>query len=398
MVPSMRISTLFLVLLSSTIFSLNTALSNSKPFKKIIIDSSNNIALDDQHFYLALPSSFNKKQVQLLREFVQQRIKTSLQSDIYVFGDMLSWVNSRWDHDGSMSPANMSSMDILEAAEQGRNFSCNEYANVFTDIMHSLGYIVRTIGVTTGDIAYGGMGVSHSLCEAWSNDLQQWILIDPQFGLMIKHGQKYVNYAQLQDLIAKKKEKEIQFEYYDARKKTVKVKEELRGQYLAFIKQYNAFMMVNARLSGKDVLHVLPIGKQAQFLTNQGGNTRPLIFFDDISRAYFTINRTHILFDYNIPSGDAGAYAASDTLLTQELFMENMAKNASIPDYTVTFSNNMPWFSHYEMKFNAENAWKKVPGNTMKLLLQEGKNTIEVRSVNLAGIPGPITFMHIRYQ
>jgi hypothetical protein len=371
---------------------------SSKPLKKIIIDSSNNIALDDQHYYLSFPANFNKKQVQMLKEFIQQRLKPRIQSDIQAFGDILSWVNSRWDHDGSMSPANMSSMEILEAAENGRNFSCNEYANVFTDIMHSQGYVCRTIGVATADIAYGGMGVSHSLCEAWSNELNAWILIDPQFGLMIKHGKQYVNYLELQDLIAKKKEKELQFEHFDARKKTAKEKEELRKNYLDFIKQYNAYIMFNARQASKDVLHVLSLGEYSQFLTNQGGNTRPLIFLNSAEKAYYTLNRTHVLFDFNIPSGDAGSLSASDTALTQSAFMERMAETASIPDFTLNFSNNMPWFSYYEMRFNEENVWKKVSANSMKLILREGKNSIEVRAVNQAGIPGPITFMKIRYQ
>lgn len=334
----------------------------------------------------------------MLKEFIQQRLKPRIQSDIQAFGDILSWVNSRWDHDGSMSPANMSSMEILEAAENGRNFSCNEYANVFTDIMHSQGYVCRTIGVATADIAYGGMGVSHSLCEAWSNELNAWILIDPQFGLMIKHGKQYVNYLELQDLIAKKKEKELQFEHFDARKKTAKEKEELRKNYLDFIKQYNAYIMFNARQASKDVLHVLSLGEYSQFLTNQGGNTRPLIFLNSAEKAYYTLNRTHVLFDFNIPSGDAGSLSASDTALTQSAFMERMAETASIPDFTLNFSNNMPWFSYYEMRFNEENVWKKVSANSMKLILREGKNSIEVRAVNQAGIPGPITFMKIRYQ
>jgi hypothetical protein len=372
--------------------------SFSKPLKKIIIDSTNNVALSDRHYYLSIPSAYNKKQVQMLKEFIQQRFKPKMQSDIQAFGEILSWVNSRWDHDGSMSPANMSSMEILEAAEQGRNFSCNEYANVFTDIMHSLGFVCRTIGVATSDIAYGGMGVSHSLCEAWSNDLNKWILIDPQFGLLIKQGNQYVNFAELQVLLSKKLDKSIQFEHFDIRKKTTKEREQLRTEYLEFIKQYNAYIMFNARLSGKDILHVLPLGSYPQFLTSQGGNTRPLIFLSTINDAYFSLNRTHMLFDFNIPSGDAGSVAAIDSNLTQELFMERMAETASIPDFTISFSNNMPWFSHYEMRFNEDDSWKKISGNTMKLLLRNGKNTIEVRSINQAGIAGPITFMKVRYQ
>jgi len=50
------------------------------------------------------------------------------------------------------------------------------------------------------------------------------------------------------------------------------------------------------------------------------------------------------------------------------------------------------------MRFNEDDSWKKISGNTMKLLLRNGKNTIEVRSINQAGIAGPITFMKVRYQ
>lgn len=395
---TMQSSTFLSFLLSIGILFSFQEQTIAKPFKKIIIDSSNNVSLDDQYYYLSVPATYNKKQVQMLKEFIQQRFKPRMQSDIQSFSDILSWINSRWDHDGAISPTNMSSMEILEAAENGRNFSCNEYANVFTDIMHSLGYVCRTIGVATEDIGYGGMGVSHSLCEAWSNDLNKWILIDPQFGLLVKHGKQYVHYAELQDLLSKKKEKEIQFDYHDARKKTIKEKDQLRVDYLDFIKHYNAVIMFNARLSGRDVLHVWKMGNQSQFLTNQGGNTRPLIFLNDYEKAYFSLNRTHILFEFNVPSGDAGSIAASDSVLTQDLFLERMAESASVPDFTLTFSNNMPWFFYYEMRYNEDNSWKKVSGNTMKLILKEGKNSIEARAVNQAGIAGPITFMKIRYQ
>ena len=50
------------------------------------------------------------------------------------------------------------------------------------------------------------------------------------------------------------------------------------------------------------------------------------------------------------------------------------------------------------MRFNEDDSWKKVSGNIMKLILKEGKNSIEARAVNQAGIAGPITFMKIRYQ
>jgi hypothetical protein len=156
--------------------------------------------------------------------------------------------------------------------------------------------------------------------------------------------------------------------------------------------------MYYARLNGRDVFHVLNLGNHSQFLTNQGANTTPLIFLNRLDQAYFSLNRTHILYEFNIPSGDANSVVASDTILTQESFIQKMAETASVPDFTVTCSNNMPWFGYYEMRLNDNTEWKKISGNSFKLILREGKNTIEIRSVNQAGIPGPITFMKIRYQ
>ena len=370
----------------------------SKPTKKIIIDSSNNHVLDDGYFYLTFPTSFKKKEVQALREHVLQRVRVVSTSELKTIQEILTWVNGLWKHDGSMSPPNMSSLDILKAAEQGRSFSCIEYSNVYTDVLHSLGYICRTIGVTTSDIAYGGMGVGHTLCEVWSNELNKWILVDPQFGFLIKYKHSYVSYLEFHQALSKKNVNDIQIEAFVNGKHGFHANEDLKSQYLDFIKRYQAFLMFSMKVTGKDVMYVLPLQAQTQFLTSQGGNSKPLIFLTDTKQAYFSLNRTHLLFDFNIASADVGSIVANEEVHSQEDFSEKMSEHVAIPDFTVYLSNNMPWFSHYEIQINQTDMWERLNGHEFQLRLREGKNEISVRSVNQAGVIGVTTRLVLRYQ
>lgn len=369
-----------------------------RPIKKIIIDSSNNHHLDDAFFYLPLPISQKKKEIQILREYVLQRVKPRTSTDIEAFADILAWVHSRWKHDGSMSPSGMSSIDVLQSAEQGRSFSCIEYAKVYTDILHSLGYVCRIIGVTNVDIAYGGMGVSHTLCEAWSDELNKWVMIDPQFGYMLQKKGVYINYHELFQSLTNKQSSIIDVIMNDDIKKFSKIDDKSKQTYIDFIKRYVAYMMFDMKINGKDIMYVLSLEKQDQFMTSQGGNSKPLMFLSHSKEAYFNVNRTHLLFEFNTPSADVASIVAGDSVASQEDFLRRMSENQAIPDFTVHLSNNTPWFLNYEVNINGEQAWNKVTGHSMQLKLREGKNTISVRSVNQAGRTGVITTMHIRYQ
>jgi len=370
----------------------------SRPLKKIIVDSSNNHHLDDAFFYLPLPISQKKKETQILREFVLERVKPRTSSDIEAFADILDWVHSRWKHDGSMSPSGMSSLDVLQSAEQGRSFSCIEYAKVYTEILHSLGYICRIIGVTHAEIAYGGMGVSHTLCEAWSDELNKWVMIDPQFGYMLQKKGEFINYHELFQSLTNKQVSAIDIMMMDGVKKLVRIDDKSEQTYIDFIKRYMAYMMFDMKVKAKEVMYVLPFGKQEQFMTSQGGNSKPLIFLSQVSEAYFNVNRTHLLFEFKTPSGDVASIVASDSVSSQEEFKKLMSDQQAIPDFTIHLTNNAPWFSHYEININGEQTWNKVTGHTFQLKLRDGKNMISVRSVNQAGRTGVITSMHMRYQ
>lgn len=371
---------------------------HSRPLKKIKVDSSNNHHLNDAFFYLPLPISQKKKETQILREYVLDRVKPRTSTDIDAFADILDWVHSRWEHDGSMSPSGMSSLDMLQSAEQGRSFSCIEYARVYTDILHSLGYICRIIGVTNADIAYGGMGVSHTLCEAWSDELNKWVMIDPQFGYMLQRKGEYINYHELIQSLTNKQISDIEIIMMDGMKKVVKINDKSEQTYIDFIKRYMAYMMFDMKVNAKEVMYVLPFGKQEQFMTSQGGNSKPLIFLHQVNEAYFNVNRTHMLFEFNTPSGDVSSIVATDSVSTQEAFKRAMSEQQAIPDFTVHLTNNAPWFSHYEININGEQTWNKVTGHSFQVKLRDGKNTISVRSVNQAGRTGVITSMHFRYQ
>lgn len=390
-----RASLVFALL--SIMIVMQASTSANQP-SEIIIDSSNNHVIDDQFFYLPLPISLKKQEVNLLRDYVFGQIQPRTASDIQAFGDILSWVHTRWKHDGKLSPGTMSTLAILQAAESGRSFSCIEYSKVFADILHSFGYVCRVIGVTDSNIAYGGMGVSHTLCEAWSDELNKWIVIDPQFGYMIQRNGQYINYHELYKSVQSNNYQDVHIEYHEQGMTGKSVSEQLRQQYLAFIKRYFSFIMFDMKVNSKDVMYVLPLGKHSQFLTSQGGNSKPLIFLQSVSQAYFNVNRTHLLFEFNIPSGDVSSIVGNEQVHSQEEYKQIISTQLAIPDFTVHLTNNAPWFSSYEMRLNGEQSWKKIDGHSFQLKLREGINAILVRTVNQAGRTGVITKMSLRYQ
>ncbi len=90
-----------------------------------------------------------------------------------------------WVHDsfggrgaGSANPLprvdyNFNSLDVLyRSRAQGERFWCSEYSTALVQCLAALGYTARYLMV-------GSDEAGHVLCEAWSDSLGQWVLLDP---------------------------------------------------------------------------------------------------------------------------------------------------------------------------------------------------------------------------
>jgi hypothetical protein len=398
---TLRIIFSLITIFSFNVLSLvNTHSQTSPSYKKIQIVTSNNKQINDHFYYLPLPSSLNKPEFQNLKQFVHQEYGENALTEPLNFLRIMDWVSSRWVHDGSISSSTMNSLEILKAAKSGRNFSCIEYAKVMSDILTTHGYISRVVGITTSNIAYGSIGEGHAVSEVWSNTLRKWIFIDPQFSIHARYKGQFLNFYEMYDLKKRGKYNDIEFDVSDSYcRVNRRNRKDILMEYKAFLSRYFSYMMIDIVKDGKSILLIYGLDGKDQFLTSQGGNGKTSIFTDNIHDMYFDLNQTTILFDFNIPTLDCSTIVQKYDIKNRQDYLSKMSEFASVPDFTLSFTTNTPWFSHYEVKHDEKSDWKTIQSiNNYQWKLHDGMNEIHVRSVNQSGIYGVITKMQIQYQ
>ena len=150
--------------------------------KKISIIESNNMLLNAKSESIPFTAEMGDPYLISLKQHVSKNITLTHGDELATIFSLLEWVSNQWRHDSyNAPPARATALDILTLAAQGERFSCNSYATVVTDVLLSYGYIARIISLNSKDIAYGPLGMGHVAAEVWSNSLQKWIFIDPQF-------------------------------------------------------------------------------------------------------------------------------------------------------------------------------------------------------------------------
>ena len=111
-----------------------------------------------------------------LREYVEKKVSFRSKEDPQIIIEALQWVSTQWDHDGrNQPPKDFSSLEILKSVhEKGDRYRCVEYGKVLADLLRSLGYVARHVGLKSVDVAYGGFGQGHVATEVWSNKLRSF--------------------------------------------------------------------------------------------------------------------------------------------------------------------------------------------------------------------------------
>jgi hypothetical protein len=95
------------------------------------------------------------------------------------------WVNGLWEHDGDNKPEQTDTMYILDQViEHGKQYRCVEYGEVIYGCLSSLGITARRIGLKTKDVETRKLGAGHVATEAYIKELDKWIFIDGQWGII----------------------------------------------------------------------------------------------------------------------------------------------------------------------------------------------------------------------
>jgi len=118
--------------------------------------------------------------------------------------NILDWTSKQWEHNGSNTPTQQDALTILKEAGEGKQFRCVEYGIVATSALSSLGIPARTLGLKTRDVEKVRIGAGHVVTEVYSNDLEKWIFMDPQFNIIPMLDGKPLNGVEFQKEIFNK--------------------------------------------------------------------------------------------------------------------------------------------------------------------------------------------------
>jgi hypothetical protein len=307
---------------------------------------------------------------------------------------MTAFVESRLEHAAFADLApDMSALAMLQAAEQGQRFTCVEHSKVLVELLASQGVPARSVGLQRSDVAYGRLGSAHVLVEAWSNMLEKWVMLDPQWGVYaIRDG---IPLSVLEIFLADEQNalSDVRFEPADP-SSAPEAAASLDRRYRDFLPGYMGYLTVSLLTDAERVPVLLRLHGREWPLTFQGLPRRAHLFARQPEDLYFGLNRVSLTLEFR-PESQPGAKRPISFSSEQE-YVTNMAQFAAVPDFLVTPHHNMPWFDHYEYSID-DSDWTILEEDSVSWTLAEGENRLQVRAVNEAGRRGPITQMRSRY-
>ncbi len=373
--------------------------TDSKPaLKKITVTESNNLFFTDRYKYLYLPKGPSDPDMKKLRAMVSKDVPLKGVTDPDIFMMLMEWTCMRWEHDPLHEPPpGASTLEILTRASKGEKFRCQEYAQVFVDVLTSFGYVARLLQMRKPDAAYGAPGAGHVAVEVFSNTLSKWVFVDPQWCMMPYNGDTPLNFYELYQLKKNTALDSLRFKLsmrVMARDSVFDVNQ-YDAAYRGFLFQYFGYEGIIATRYGSPVFLFLQLDGKEQYCTFQGIPVNRRVFTDKVQNLYFNVNTSVLLFDYG-RDVNWGELFRTYNIKSPDDYMANMANFAPSPKFSVQLQNNALWFDHYEYSID-NTAWRRVKGDKLDWNLKEGDNDIELRAVNVVGVSGPTNHMHIRF-
>ncbi|CAN5545707.1 hypothetical protein BH10BAC6_BH10BAC6_14680 [soil metagenome] len=374
-----------LLLVSSTL-SHAAKVPDSLPLKKIVVDSSTNHILDTRYRRMPLPSKIEMPYLAQLRERVQRTADLSDKDEMQTIVALNGWVSAQWKHDGrNVPPLSMNACQILDKTATGVRYNCEAFARVLSDVLIAHGIVARVIQLRTTDQAYGGPGQGHIAVEAWSNSLKKWIFLDPQMNGMVLRNSEPLNISEISTVESDGNRNELRFQCSG-----ISVE-----KYEEFLLQHMGYLITLIKSGTRDVLLTLSLNGAEQFLTFQGLPASGTEFTTKSVDFYPPVNETSMSFFFDRLISFDSVMREYD-VRTKEDYVRAMPLFAAVPKFKIGLENTMPWFDHYEVSIDGKQ-WTNTKGAELHWTLHEGRNSIQVRSVNSRQMAGLITTMHITY-
>jgi len=297
------------------------------------------------------------------------------------------WINKHIKIDNNGPYAGDGSVEsILDEASKGHGFHCGHFTAVQNAIMNAYGYVTRClladIGVPVDLIEGGG---HHAINEIWLNDYHKWFLCDAKYNCHFEKNGIPLSALEIRNEYLKNKAVDITLvrgpdrtpsEFYQELKNTSKKELESRSKELyARIYTWLSWGKYNNRYCN------WPKTKTDYMIVYEDDYFKNHTWLWD-EKPFWAYNT-----EYMNRVKDRKAIEWTPNTITSVVSIEE--SKAKIILHSIT-----PNLKTYQMKeMPDENpvgtGWKDV-SDTLEMELKKDKNEIVLRTMNLAGVTGPI--------
>ncbi|MGQ9553989.1 MAG: transglutaminase-like domain-containing protein [Anaerolineae bacterium] len=328
------------------------------------------------------------RMVELRQEFYLEKVVEGAASEFEGFLALKRWVRSRWNHGWCRTDAK-DGLDILREAAQGKQFQCGHFAITYVDCARALGWPARVTGISIERCEYprdyqiGNVG--HAIVEIWSNELEKWVVMDPDLNVYYVHDGAPLNALEIRDAWLSG-----------------------HADHVEMVQDEPAFVMPSGQYTVDLLQEEAPYRQWSEevvrLMLERFARHRAIDYY-----ARVTANGWEYVDGRALPTfvSHFGPKGVKPTANSDDLYWSlNMVRLAAKPTWdeqgsrlAITLEHCMPWFHHYEARIDREQ-WQPVEASFV-WPMREGINTLECRAVNVRNRPGIVSSMvvaHAKHQ
>jgi hypothetical protein len=276
---------------------------------------------------------------------------------------------------GNPTHGMMDAEAILDAARRGGTFWCTQYAWVFMSCAVALGWQARKMGVDCFHSASED-STHHGVAEIWSNQYAKWCVMDPLYDIHYEKDGVPLCALELRNEFLKNACADVETRMGPARGLTAK-----GAKPGAFDSPSCYFWFL---IASRNDFFSMP---------EKYGNYRSLLYLD-------SANKGHVWYQGKGTAGQSYPHKGYLGMFLPTERVEDVYpdigtaglefKEGPRPrEVTVVINHFTPNFSRLVVEMNRTR--RKVAGDAFVWRLRKGENALSIRTVNLAGVEGPVS-------
>ena len=290
------------------------------------------------------------------------------------------WVHTRWPIDNDQNFSG-DAFAILEKAKTGAGFHCSHSMIVQQAVLSAMGYVARYVLV---DRNHEDLGRSfhHGVDEVWSNDYAKWVLLDAKYDLHFERNGTPLSALELHEAVRADGGRGIVM-VRGVERSEVPPAESLGHEasvriywWVCYPLRQSPFTQPDFAVRERLVILDNEAFRKTTWFREQGAGLAPHWAY--AAGAFVpTANRTQIEWTPGVAELRVRQAGAG------ELEVELLSATPNLEAYVVSLNGGLP---------------QTVTRGRVRWKLQAGENTLQARSRNLFGVPGPSLRAAVVYE